>query len=80
MNKGISLANLGYIEEALKCFNKAIEIDQNFAQAWYNKGLILFKLGKIKESLSCANNALKFNPRYEKARKLKEICEKKEYV
>jgi tetratricopeptide (TPR) repeat protein len=77
MNKGISLANLGYIQEALRCFDKVIELNQNLAQAWYNKGLILFSLGKINESLSCTNSALGINPKYENARKLKEMCEEK---
>jgi len=77
MNKGISLANLGYIQEAFRCFDKAIELNPNLAQAWYNKGLALFSLGKINESLSCVNSALGINPKYENARKLKEKCVEK---
>ena len=36
------------------------------------------RLGCISnESLSCANSALRINPKYENARKLKEMCEEK---
>ncbi|HDN82730.1 MAG TPA: tetratricopeptide repeat protein, partial [Candidatus Altiarchaeales archaeon] len=73
----VSLANLGYIQEALRCFDRAIELNPNLAQAWYNKGLVLFGLGKINESLSCANIALRINPKYENARKLKGMCEER---
>ena len=40
-NKGLALDNLGRYEEAIKYYDKAIELDPNNADAWYNKGLLL---------------------------------------
>ena len=39
--KVLALYNLGKYEEAIKCYDKAIEIDPNYADAWNNKGLAL---------------------------------------
>jgi len=37
-NKGVSLSALGKQEESIKCYEKAIEINPNLAEAWKNKG------------------------------------------
>ncbi|MGB9622783.1 MAG: tetratricopeptide repeat protein, partial [Candidatus Bathyarchaeia archaeon] len=73
-NKGISLANLGNVQEALDCFNKAIELNPNLAKAWYNKGLILFKLNRVNEAEFCAKEALRIDPQYDKAKELERLC------
>jgi tetratricopeptide (TPR) repeat protein len=52
-NKGISLDNLEKYEEAIKCFNKAIQIDSNYKEAYKNKGNTLDKLGKYDEAKEC---------------------------
>ncbi|MEX2719869.1 MAG: tetratricopeptide repeat protein, partial [Candidatus Wukongarchaeota archaeon] len=52
----------GDIEKAIECFDKAIEIDPNFAEAWYNKGRALEELGKTKEADACIMHAFKLNP------------------
>ena len=38
-NKGFSLANLGKSQEAIACYDRALEINPKYAEAWYNKGL-----------------------------------------
>ncbi len=40
-----ALNNLGKHEEAIPCFDKAIEIEPNHAKAWNNKGYTLNNLG-----------------------------------
>jgi tetratricopeptide (TPR) repeat protein len=45
-NKGITLFNLGRLEEALKAFDKAIEIKPDFADALNGKRVVLRKLGR----------------------------------
>jgi tetratricopeptide (TPR) repeat protein len=50
-NKGIVLGNLGRSDEALKCFDEAIEINPQFAEGWFNKGVVLKKLHKYDEAL-----------------------------
>jgi len=41
LNKGMSLVVLSRFEEAMQCFDKAIELNPNSAQAWFNKGVVL---------------------------------------
>lgn len=56
-NKGNALNSLGKFEEALSCFDKALEINPNYAEAWNNKGLALGKLGRYQEALECYDKA-----------------------
>jgi len=48
----------GHEEEALKSINKALEIDPNFATAWYKKGEILIRLKRSDEALECFNKVI----------------------
>jgi len=41
VNFGEILENMGY-KEAIECFDKALEIDPQYTDAWYNKGVILY--------------------------------------
>ena len=52
-NKGAILSDLKDYEEALKCYDKALEIDPNYAQAWFNKGVVLADLEKYRDALLC---------------------------
>jgi len=61
-NKGISLNSLSKYQEAIKCFDKAINIDPLNSGAWNNKGSSLHLLGRGREALSCLEKALKLNP------------------
>lgn len=61
-NKGISLNNLKRYQEAIVCFDKAIDIDPLNSSAWNNMGTSLRLLSKQKEALSCYEKALKINP------------------
>ncbi len=76
-NKCNSLYNLGRYEEAIECYNKAIEIDSSYASAWYRKGLCFYNLGKEAEwnddedkekeyydkAIKCYNTAIKIEPK-----------------
>lgn len=48
--KGVALDAGGNYDEAIKAYDKAIEIDSHFAQAWNNKGLALVKQSLVKQS------------------------------
>lgn len=46
-NQGYVLCKLGRYEEAVKCFDKAIEFQPDFAEAYYNRGLTQIYLDHI---------------------------------
>ena len=66
-NKGWDLGRLGKYEEAIKSYDKAIEIDPNHEAAWYNKGVALGELGKHEESIKCYDRAIEIDPNHEAA-------------
>jgi len=61
-NKGNALARLGKFEEALGCYERALDIDAGYRGAWVNKGFVLTKLGRFDEAASCADRALGLEP------------------
>jgi TolA-binding protein len=61
---GASVGMQGKNEDALKCFNEAITVNPNFAEAWYNKGVALGNLEKYEEALKCFEKAIAINPNY----------------
>ncbi len=62
--KGVALLNLGNYEEAIKCYDKAIEIEPNNAEAWNNKGIVLGRLSKYEEAIACYDKAIEIEPDY----------------
>ena len=54
-------------EEALKCFDKTVELDPEFVDAWLNKGYTLHHLGKQEESIVCIRKILELDPNNEAA-------------
>lgn len=56
-DKGQALYELGQYAEAVKCYDKAIEINPNNANAWKNKGLALYKSGHHAEAAECFKKA-----------------------
>jgi len=51
--KGESLYNQGKYNEAMKYYDKALELDPNYAGAWNGKGNILCCHGKYNEAMKC---------------------------
>ena len=47
---------------AIQCYDKAIEIDANYADAWYNKGAVLDDLLNHNEAIQCFDKALEIDP------------------
>lgn len=45
------LFGLGNYEEAIKWYDKALAIDPEYAQTYYNKGSSLYALGRYKEAI-----------------------------
>jgi tetratricopeptide (TPR) repeat protein len=59
--EGNTLANLGKYEDAIICYDKAIESNNNFALAYNNKGDTLVILGKYEEALNCYDKAIELD-------------------
>lgn len=64
---GVELSKAGLHLEALSYFDKALEIDSNYAKIWNNKGISLDDLGKCVEAITCYDKALEINPIFAQA-------------
>ena len=61
-NKGGALYFLGKYDEAIECYDKAIEIDPDNQVVWNNKGLALNSLGKYDEAIVSYDKAIEIDP------------------
>jgi tetratricopeptide (TPR) repeat protein len=72
-NKGLYLLHsyasrddcIHYAIEALKCYDKIIEINPNHVKAWIMKGLIHERWGRWDEAIKCYDKAIEINSNYE---------------
>ena len=60
--KGMALNALNKSDEAIKAYDKAIEIDPQKSEAWNNKGVALDNLNKPDEAIKAFENAIEINP------------------
>jgi tetratricopeptide (TPR) repeat protein len=62
--KGLTyLSQYGRYNESLIYFDKAIDIDQHFYEAWVAKGVAFHNMKLYNESITCYDKALDLNPR-----------------
>jgi len=47
---------IGRYKEAIKCYDKVLEIDSSYIDAWYDKGISLYNIGRHKEAIECKKN------------------------
>ena len=66
-NKGVNLGRVGKHDEAIKCFDQAIEIKPNYEEAWFAKGFSLGELGKYDEAIKCYDQAIEIRSNDEEA-------------
>ena len=79
-NLAYALWESGRSEQALEHAEKAVEVDERFAQAWYNRGFFLLERGLAEDALNSIDNAIRLGMRNstileEKARALEELGE-----
>jgi tetratricopeptide (TPR) repeat protein len=79
-NLAYALWESGRSEQALEHAEKAVEIDERFAEAWYNRGFFLLERGLAEDALNSFDNAIRLGHRNtaileEKARALEELGE-----
>jgi tetratricopeptide (TPR) repeat protein len=76
-NKGIDYYNLGQFEESVSCFKKAIELDPNYIDAYYNLGSILEYLQQDETALDVFKQIILRKPDdYEAIYKTAVLCKK----
>jgi tetratricopeptide (TPR) repeat protein len=63
--KGLTHAKIEDYEEAIKCFDKAIQIDPYNALAWISKANALIECGNGEEARICLDKAGKIDSRYD---------------
>ena len=56
--KGLTLYTTGHNEDAIPYFDKSLEIDPNYEDAWTRKAYALFKLDRFQEALPCFDKSL----------------------
>ena len=61
-NRGTALANLGKHQQAIECFDKAIEINPNDVNIWNSKGTAFHYLSKYQQAIECFDKAIEINP------------------
>ncbi len=62
LKRGILLFDLGKVKEALKSFDRAIEIKPDLAEAWLAKGDALIGLKHYEDALKVLDKAIKIKP------------------
>jgi tetratricopeptide (TPR) repeat protein len=48
-------------EVAVRCFDAALEHDEDYAAAWYNRGVALHRAGKFLEATKCYENTVRLD-------------------
>lgn len=62
--KGNEAFNNKNYEEAIKLYNKTIDIDENNSSAWYSIATSLGRIGKYKKAIENINRAIDIDPYY----------------
>ncbi len=62
-NRGVALEKMSKSDQAVECFDKALEENPNDSWAWFNKGVSLHRLGSLGEALYCYDRALDLSPK-----------------
>jgi tetratricopeptide (TPR) repeat protein len=63
-NKGKELLNASKYNESIEAYDRAIELNQSYAEAWNHKGSALFSLGKYNDSIEACERSIALNPNF----------------
>jgi len=61
-NKGLNFYDVGNFEDAVKAYDKAIEIKPEKVDYWYNKGFALHALRKFSEAIEAYDKTINMEP------------------
>lgn len=62
--EGVDLYYMGKYEGAIQAYDKAIEINPEYAQAWSGKGDALCLIGRSEEAIQAYDKAIEIDPEY----------------
>ena len=64
---GAANQGLGFLEDAIEAYNKALSIKPDYAEAYYNIGVTFQEQGKLENAIEAYNRALSIKPDYAKS-------------
>ncbi len=73
-NKGLEMLKLKKYDDAILYFNKALELNKRYKEAYKEKGGALLTLGRTEEALNCFTVATNLDPDYVEAWETKEAA------
>jgi small GTP-binding protein len=73
-NKGLEMLKLKKYDDAIMYFNKALELNKRYKEAYKEKGGALLTLGRTEEALNCFTVATNLDPDYVEAWETKEAA------
>ncbi|MCP4043329.1 MAG: tetratricopeptide repeat protein, partial [Gammaproteobacteria bacterium] len=62
VNRGVAHASQGRTDEAMGCYERAIEMEPEFPGGWYNKAQLLCRQERYKEGIQCIERVLEIDP------------------
>lgn len=71
-HRGDVMYQLKRYAEAISSYEKAIQLDPQYARSMYSQGLVLAELGRDREALTAYNNALELYPDWNEVKKSKQ--------
>lgn len=60
--RGNQYGRNGAYESAIADYTRALELDESFAEAWFNRGVSYYELGMYPESIADLTQAIARNP------------------
>jgi tetratricopeptide (TPR) repeat protein len=72
--RGLAQYRLGNFKEAADAFQKAIDIDPNYADAYCNLGLALQRQGKPGDAIAACSKAIQINPKHANAHSIRGVA------
>src|SRR3989442_14447368 len=61
-DEGMAEFSLAEFQKAIECYQKAVEIDPDYFDAWHALGMAYLRAGKISEAIEAGQRAVALNP------------------
>jgi tetratricopeptide (TPR) repeat protein len=62
--RGVTCTELGYYQQAIEDFNKAIRLNRNYAKAYYDRGTVYGMLGQYQKTIDDCSEAIRLKSDY----------------